>query len=186
MTRWMHFPVLLACLVALYGAPTTAMAETLTTQGLAPVRLGMTIAAAERALHAKLGRLSRSSHGFSTEPESVEICWLWRRRDGQRPDIVYMAERRRIVRIDIGAVEGAKAPSVTTERGIGVGSPLGDVEKAYGADLHLEPHPLDEPIEWGVLERSGTAGIRIEITEGVVSAMFTAIGPPLDYSEGCS
>jgi hypothetical protein len=186
MTRRMLFSALVACLGALHCTPTTAIAETLTTQGLAPVRLGMTIAIAERALHAKLGRLSRSSHGFSTEPESVEICWLWRRRDGQRPDIVYMAERGRIVRIDITAADGAKATSVTTARGIGVGSPLGDVEKAYGADLHLEPHPLDEPIQWGVVERAGTAGIRIEVNEGIVSAMFAAIGPPLDYSEGCS
>ena len=185
MTRRMRFPVLLTCLAALCGAPASANAETLTTQGLAPARLGMTIAAAQRALHAKLGRLSRSSHGFSTEPESVEICWLWQRRDGQRPDIVYMAEHRRIVRIDIAAANGAKATSVTTARGIGVGSPLGD-ERAYGASLHLEPHPLDEPTRWGVVERAGTAGIRIEVTDGVVSAMFVATGGALDYSEGCS
>ena len=110
MTRRMLFSVLVACLGALYCAPTTAIAETLTAQGLAPVRLGMTIAAAERALHAKLGRLSRSSHGFSTEPQSVEICWFWQRRDGQRPDIAYMAERGRIVRIDIVAADGTKPP----------------------------------------------------------------------------
>jgi hypothetical protein len=185
MTRRMRFPVLLACVAALYCAPAPAIAETLTTRGLAPVRLGMTIAAAERALHAKLGRLSRSSHGFSTEPESVEICWLWRRRDGQRHDIAYMTECGRIVRIDITPADGTTANPVTTARRIGVGSPLGEVERSY-ASLHLEPHPLDEPTRWGVVERAGTTGIRIEVTDGVVSAMFVAVGRPLDYSEGCS
>jgi hypothetical protein len=175
-------PILLISFVALCGVTAVTRAATLTTRGLAPVRLGVTIATAERALRAKLGRLSRSSHGFSTEPEASEICWLWQRRDGRDAHIAYMTERGRIVRIDITASHGTAVP---TARGIAVGSPLGDLEKAYGTDLHLEPHPLDEPTRWAVVERDGPAGIRIEVTDGVVSAMFTATGPPLDYSEGC-
>ena len=186
MTRDMHSPVLLACLAALCCAPASAIAETLTNQGLAPVRLGMTIVAAESALHATLGRLSRSAHGFSSEPEAGESCWLWRRRDGQRTDIIYMTERGRIVRIDIAAASGTTTAPVITARGIGVGSPLGDVARIYGASLHLEPHPLEEGTRWAVVERTGTAGIRIEIRDGAVSAMFVATGAALDYSEGCS
>ena len=183
MTPLRLIPVLLVWLVALCSVTAAARAATLTTKGLAPVRLGATIAGAERALHARLGRLSRSSHGFSTEPEATEICWLWQRRDGRDAHITYMTERGRIVRIDVTASSGTAIP---TTRGIAVGSRLDAVEKAYGADLHLEPHPLDEPTRWAVVERDGAAAIRIEVTDGAVSAMFAATGPALDYSEGCS
>jgi hypothetical protein len=145
----------------------------------------MSIAAAERALHAKLGRLSRSSHGFASEPESSESCWLWRRRDEQSSNITYMTERGRIVRIDVAA-SAIPAASTLTRRDIGIGSALGDVAKAYGADLRLEPHPLEEGTQWAVVERDGMAGVRVEVRSGAVSAMFTAEGAALDYSEGCS
>jgi hypothetical protein len=183
--------VIFVCVAALRSAPsmasdTTAPVPQVTTQGLAPVRLGMTIAAAERALHARLGRLSRSSQGFSNEPESSESCWLWRRRDGRNSNIAYMSEQGRIVRIDISATTTGKRTAVTTARGVGVGSALGDVEKAYAADLHLKPHLLEEGTQWAVVERAGTGSIRIEIRSGAVSAMFAARGAALDYSEGCS
>jgi hypothetical protein len=38
----------------------------------------------------------------------------------------------------------------------------------------------------GVVERSGSGAIRIEIRNGIVVAMFTARGDALDYPEGCS
>ena len=183
--------VLLIGAAALCCSPSRArdtapmVAPQLTTHGLAPVQLGMSIAIAERALHAKLGRLSRSSHGFATEPEASESCWLWRRRDGQSSNISYMTEHGRIVRIDVSVSTTAAASTLTT-RGIGIGSALGDVETAYGADLQLEPHPLEEGTQWAVVGRDGVAGIRIEVRDGAVSAMFTAEGAALDYSEGCS
>jgi hypothetical protein len=89
--------------------------------------------------------------------------------------------RGRIVRIDIGASSGT---IISTTLGIGVGSPLSDAEKAY-ADLHLEPHPLEEATRWALVERDGPAGIRIEVRDGAVTAMFSATGAALDYSEGC-
>ena len=57
-------PALLIWLIALCSVATAADATTLTTQGLAPVRIGETIATAERALHAKLGRLSARRTDF--------------------------------------------------------------------------------------------------------------------------
>lgn len=180
-------PILLICIASLCCSPSLARdgAPQLTTKGLAPVHLGMTIVAAERALQARLARLSRSSHGFATESESSESCWLWRRRDGQNASITYMTEHGRIVRIDVSAANGAAAP-IATVRGIAVGSALASVEAAYGADLHLEPHPLEDKTQWAVVERDGPAGVRIEVRGGAVSAMFAAEGDALDYPEGCS
>jgi len=183
MTPLKFLPALLIWLVALCDVAAAASTATLTTGGLAPVRLGMTIATAQDTLHARLGRLSRSSHGFSTEPESRASCWYWQRRDGRDAHIAYMTERGRIVRIDIGVSNGT---TISTTRGIGVGSALSDVEKAYGADLHLEPHPLEETTRWAMVERDGPAGIRLEIRDGAVTAMFSATGAALDYPEGCS
>jgi hypothetical protein len=157
----------------------------LTADGLAPVRLGMKISAAERALGARLGRLSRSSDGFSKENEASEACWLWRRRDGRNPGIVYMTERGSIVRIDTDG-QMRNAERTMTGRGIGPGSPETVVQKAYGPDLQLEPHPIAAGTTWAVIERGGSGGIRIEIRQGVVVAMFAARGDALDYPEGCS
>jgi hypothetical protein len=157
----------------------------LTVDGLAPVRLGMKISAAERALGTKLGRLSRSSDGFSKENEASEACWLRRRRDGRNPGIVYMTERGSIVRIDTdGQVRNAER--TMTGRGIGPGSFETEVQKAYGPGLQLEPHPIAAGTMWAVVERSGSGAIRIEIRNGIVVAMFTARGDALDYPEGCS
>jgi hypothetical protein len=157
----------------------------LTVDGLAPVRLGMKISAAERALGAKLGRLSRSSDGFSNESEAGEVCWLWRRRDGRNPGITYMTEHGWIIRIDADG-HARTTERTTTGRGIGPGSSDDEVQKAYGDGLELEPHPIAAGTMWAVVERSGNGGIRIEIRNGVVVAMFAARGDALDYPEGCS
>jgi hypothetical protein len=183
----------LCCLAAISLVPLASLAATverkvvsrLTVDGLAPVRLGMKISAAERALGAKLGRLSRSSDGFSNESEAGEVCWLWRRRDGCNPGITYMSERGSIVRIDTdGQVRITER--TTTVRGIGPGSSETEVQKAYGPDLQLEPHPIAAGTMWAVVERSRSGGIRIEIRNGIVVAMFAARGDALDYPEGCS
>jgi hypothetical protein len=157
----------------------------LTVDGLVPVRLGMKISAAERALGAKLGRLSRSSDGFSNESEAGEVCWLWRRHDGRNPGITYMTERGSIVRIDADG-HARTTERTTTARGIGAGSSAAEVQRAYGPDLQLEPHPIAAGTMWAVVEQSGNGGIRIEIRNGVVVAMFAARGNALDYPEGCS
>jgi hypothetical protein len=192
--EWFRLRLFLCCclaaasivpLVSPAAAVERKVVSRLTVDGLAPVRLGMKISAAERALGARLGRLSRSSDGFSKENEASEACWLWRRRDGRNPGIVYMTERGSIVRIDTdGQVRNAER--TMTGRGIGPGSFETEVQKAYGDGLQFEPHQIAAGTTWAVIERSRNGGIRIEIRNGVVVAMFTARGDALDYPEGCS
>jgi hypothetical protein len=183
--------LLLGCLGSLWLAAAvaadapTARAPRLTTDGLAPVSLGMSIATAEHLLGARLSRLSRSSSGFAREPESSETCWLWRRRDRRTPGVTYMTEHGVIVRIDITAA-GDPRTLPLTPRGVGLTSRQHDVEAAYGPDLHLERHPLEEGTSTTIVERNGASAVRLDIRDGVVIAMFAARGDALYYSEGCS
>jgi hypothetical protein len=166
------------------GAATAAAAPQLTVDGLAPVRLGMTIAQAQRALGARLGHWIDSFSGFAAEKEAGDDCWIWRRRDGKDPNIYYMTEQGAIRRIDVDG-QAKPIPTTTTVRGIRIGSSEGEVRRAY-PDLQLEQHPLAEVTRWAVVERKGTAGVRIEMRDGAVTSMFAARGRTLDYPEGCS
>lgn len=158
---------------------------TLDLNGLGAIRLGWTVRAVERELRAKLGRLSRNSHGFSREPESSETCWQWQRRDGKDPAVVYMTDRGRVVRIEVGG-DTRSASKIVTAHGIGIGSTEAQVRAAYGDAVTFEPHPIAERRRWAVLERRTTDGIRIEVEDGVVVSIFVARDSWLDAPEGCS
>jgi len=160
-------------------------ASVLTPDGLEPVRIGMTIAAAEKKLKAKLGRIG-AENGFSKEREATGNCWLWRRRDNIDPGISYMTEKGVIVRIDIWVPLSGAVATVKTRAGIGIGSPEAELRKKYGDGLKLEPQPSNPGVQWGVAERAGQAGLRIEVHDGKVTGMLAGRGPALDYPEACS
>jgi hypothetical protein len=157
----------------------------LTPDGLEPVRIGMSIPTAEKKLKTKLGRIS-AENGFSKEREASRPCWLWRRRDDVDPGISYMTEKGVIVRIDIWVPLSGVVAAVKTRAGIGIGSPEAELKTRYGDGLKLEPQPSNPGVKWGVAERSGQAGLRIEVLDGKVTAMLAGRGPPLDYPEACS
>lgn len=168
-------------------APASAQsALVLTPDGLEPVRIGMTIPAAQKKLKAKLRRIARASAGFSKGRESSENCWLWRRRDEIDPGIIYMTEKRVIVRIDIFVPRSGVAPAVKTRAGVGIGSSEAEFKARYGDGLVLEPQPSNPGVKWGVAERSGQAGLRIEVLDGKVTSIFAGRGPALDYPEAYS
>ena len=171
---------------ALAIVPASAQsARVLTPKGLEPVQIGMTIRAAEKKLKAKLGRIG-AENGFSKEREASASCWLWRRRDDVDPGISYMTEKDVIVRIDIWVPLSGVVAAVKTRAGIGIGSLEAELKTRYGDGLKLVPQPSNPGTKWGVAERSGQAGLRIEVHDGKVSAMLAGRGPPLDYPEACS
>src|SRR3954454_2909692 len=172
--------------LALWAAPASAQSTSvLTPKGLEPVEIGMTIEAAQKKLKAKLGRISTMEEGFSKERESSRPCWLWRRRDGVDPGISYMTEKHVIIRIDV-FVPLAGAPEIKTRAGIGIGSPEAELKKKYGDGLVMEPQPSNPGVTWGVAERAGQNGLRVEVHEGKVSGLLAARGRALDYPEACS
>jgi hypothetical protein len=169
------------------AAPASAQSTSwLTPKGLEPVEIGMTIEAAQKKLKTKLGRISTIEDGFSKERESTRPCWLWRRHDGIDPGINYMTEKHVIVRIDIFTPSSRVVPMVRTRAGIGIGSPEAELKKKYGDGLVMEPQPSNPGTTWGVAERSGQNGLRVEVLDGKVSGLLAARGRSLDYPEACS
>lgn len=179
---------ILAVVLALWAAPASAQSTSvLTPKGLDPVEIGMTIEAAQKKLKTKLGRISTMETGFSKERESTRPCWLWRRLDGVDPGINYMTEKHIIIRIDIFTpLPPMVPPVVKTRAGIGIGSPEAELKKKYGDGLVMEPQPSNPGETWGVAERSGQNGLRVEVRDGKVSGLLAARGKALDYPEACS
>jgi hypothetical protein len=168
-------------------APASAQSTlVLTPNGLEPVQIGMTIEAAQKKLKAKLGRISTMEDGFSKERESTRPCWLWRRLDGIDPGINYMTEKHVIIRIDIFTPNSRVVPAVKTRAGIGIGSPETELKKKYGDGLVMDLQPSNPGVTWGIAERAGQNGLRVEVLDGKVSGMLAARSPALDYPEACS
>jgi hypothetical protein len=107
-----------------------AAAQVFSFDGAGPVRLGMTVAAAERALDAKLG---------TVELPFSEECWITSRADGKDKSILYVIENGKIVRIDFFPEAGGPQDLKTTA-GIGIDSTEDDIRRAYG-DIRVSCAP---------------------------------------------
>jgi hypothetical protein len=171
-------PVRIAAAAALVviGFTASALAATLTPEGLAKVRFGMTVRQAQKALGAKL-----VGEGAS----SSEPCWYARRSDSADPGVFYMVEKGRITRIDVEQPTPGEVAKVTTARGIGLGASLEEVKRAYGA---LKPETADSNPGTTIfhVEAGKGRGTVIEIRDGKVTSFHSGLEPALDYSEGCS
>jgi hypothetical protein len=101
----------------------SAHAQSLSLQGLGPVRLGMTVAEAEHALHAKLGPLDLPS----------KECYVTRRADGRDEALSYVVVNGKIeVMFVFLPSEEVPAPNILDGNGLGVGSTEDDVIRTYG------------------------------------------------------
>ena len=98
--------------------------QVLSWQGLGPVRLGMTIEEAERAL------------GASFKPRSVgstDECWITQRADGKNEEVNYEVQNGKIVVISVLPDSASHGTSkITDTRGLGVGATEADIRRAYG------------------------------------------------------
>ena len=146
----------------------------LTPDGWGPVRMGMTQAQVERALHARL-------HGEPLEPGDENACVEM---DTARyPGVAFMFEERKLSRISLW-----EESKVTTSRGIGVGANADQVRRAYGRGLIAAPHYYeDAPAEyltyWVV---KGKRGVRFE-TNGKRRVQAIHAGTnAIEYVEGCA
>jgi hypothetical protein len=171
-----------AMLAASVVSASATPAHILRTDGLGPVRLGMTVRAAERALGARLRNES---------PELDEGCSYYALRSTQDSLVHYMVERGRITRIDIEYVASLRRHTrspITTATGIGIGSTETDIRRAYGRHLKIvqDPYMEDQGNNLTIEDRGRHRGILFETDHGTVTSFRAGIHPSLEYSEGCS
>ena len=100
-----------------------ANAQVLSWQGVGPVRLGMTVAEAERALNAKLAPVALP---FSQE------CYVTGRADGKDEALSYVIQGSKIVVMTVFLPDYKQPnPNIVDANGIGVGSTEADIRREY-------------------------------------------------------
>lgn len=168
---------LVATLLSAVSVPSTASPRQLGFDGLSPVRVGMTVAQAEQALHAKISIQFVNDDG----PNGCGIASV----EGRDDPFSYMIENGRVTRADLGP-EGVKSP-VRTASGIGLGSDISEIRHAYGKRAKPLPNSYDEtePV-FEVKSADGKAAMLFETEHGHVVRIHAGRLPSAEYIEGCS
>lgn len=145
----------------------------LSTGGLGPVRIGMTLEDAERA----------SGLGLEPDDFGTDECRYYSSDRGPA-DIAFMVSEGEVVRVDVFG-EG-----ITTLSGYGVGSTGADIVAAFGERIETNPHPYTDgqyvvfvPVDEVDLDKRV---IWETDTDDVVTAMRAGRLPFVDYIEGCA
>lgn len=166
---------LLFCTTAYSADPET----TLATEGLGPVKIGMT----KRQAEAALGKKLRLQYSMTSDDNS---CTYASRVDGKDRDIAYMLIHGKIARIDIGVKPAQN--KILTAAGVGQGSTESAVKKAYGKRLQISPHPYGDDDNWHYLtvdEAEHTRGIIFETDGKRITSFRAGVYLALGYIEGC-
>jgi hypothetical protein len=162
-------------------------ANTLTAQGLGPLRIGMTKAEVEAAM----GPDSNPGAVGGAEPD---VCDQWR--PERAPEgLLVMIQNGVLTRISV-----AEPATLKTDRGFGVGDAAAAIKAAYGADAVSRPHkyvsaPAEDIFVWASggpttpnawVEDAAARGVRYEINgEGQVGMVHIG-GPAIQLVEGCA
>jgi hypothetical protein len=141
-----------------------------TLRSAGPIRFGMTIEEARKALH------------DSGDPPSSEECDYWSP-DAAPDSVHFLTEGGRVMRIDV------LGSSVPTGSGAHVGDPEDRIKSLYGDRLHVEPHPYTDGHNLVFVPRdpADTAYRIVFETNGKIVTRYRAgLRPTVEYIEGCS
>jgi hypothetical protein len=130
---------------------TPAKSQVLSWQGLGPVRFGMTVDEAERALMAPL---KPRDIGFSDD------CWVTERADGKDEVISYVVEHGKIAMISLLPTKG-QTTNLTDTRGIGIGATEADIRRAYGQVKITRAPDFNEEAEIEAAKTRAELGIKM-------------------------
>ena len=144
--------------------------------GVAPVHVGMTVAQVERALHAKLSIEFPNGDGPNGCGEASA--------KGSDEPLGYMFEGGRVTRVDFGG-EGARS-AIRTAKGIGLGSSIADIRRAYGAAAKAQTDVYTDQPDFEVKSPDRKAAIVFETEHKKVVRIHAGRLPSAEYIEGCS
>ena len=166
---------LLASLAGLFLLAAQAPTDSyhLTVDGWGPVRIGMSRAQVERALHLKL-----EGEALDDKESCIEM-----KPAGRDNGIWFMFEGFKLTRISI-----TEPSHVTTPRGIGIGSSADGVRRAYRNGLKAEPHYYEDlPSEYLTFwTMPGKRGVRFETNSKRKVQTIHAGTDSIQYVEGCA
>lgn len=105
--------------------------------GIGPVKVGMTLAQASKAIGKRLR--------FEADPEPPSTCGY--ADPPGIPDVTFMVIDGRIRRVQV--VEGG---AVATVSGVRVGASEAEVNRVYGGRIQVQPHPYSQAGHYLVYE----------------------------------
>jgi len=161
-----HKPLTFFGVMILTGACFAADAWIVRQDGVGPVKIGMSLPQLNMALQEKFAM-----------PESKEDQGCFYVTASKHPQVSFMIESRRLVRVDVD-----KSGVATTE-GVEVGDSEDHVKQVYGSRLKVEPHHYTEGHYLTLRNRN--YGIRFETDEGKVSTFYAGTFAAIQYIEGC-
>jgi hypothetical protein len=161
----------LAVLLLAAGQAAAASDWRITTAGYGPVKIGMSVGDAQRALGAKLvaeGPADNAECHYLRPEPAVEGLW-------------FMISDDRVVRVEVNA------PGITTRSGVGVGDSEARVKELFPS-VEVTPHKYVAPDGnyLTVWTRDRTAAVRFETLQGKVTSYYAGQVPQVEYVEGCS
>lgn len=137
----------------------------------------MTLAQAEHVLHAKF----ETDQMADDRPNGCGFATI----RGRRDPVSYMFDNGRIRRADLD-IHGPKT-SIRTAAGIGLGSSIAEIRRAYGKRVKSYPDAYDAPeLDFEVKSADGKAAIVFETEHGRVRLIRAGRLPWAEYIEGCS
>jgi hypothetical protein len=167
-----------AALFILLGIAGAAQNQVISLEGVGAVRIGMSLAAVEQALGARLDPLNDLVFSPS--------CWVTQRADRVDPGVQYTFKDQQLARVDIWQPRGASAPAASTADGIGIGSGESDVRQVYGGALTVTPDPYSDEISWlQVSDASRRRGMIFDVRGGKVAAIRTGLTAVVNEGEVC-
>lgn len=137
--------------------------------GVGPVKIGMTLAQLNAALHEK----------FSLPAEKEDQGCFYVSTRGH-DSIAFMIENGRLVRIDVNEA------GVVTVAGVQVGDSESHARQVYGARMKVTPHAYTETGHYlTVRSNDGRYGVRFETDNGKITMYYAGRYDAIQYIEGC-
>jgi hypothetical protein len=135
-----------------------------------PVKIGMSLAELNTALHEKF---------LMPQDKEEQECFYVEQ--PKHPGVAFMIEEGHVTRVDVNR------PGISTAEGIKVGDSEARAMRVYGNKLKIEPHYYTAPEGHylTVLSDNQRYGIRFETDEGKIVSFYAGQRRAIAYVEGC-